>query len=101
MFQTGASNEAAGGAGEAEKKAQRASVAVDEGLRAGAKLAQARAARGLSLDELADRLRVRRDYLEALEAMNVKVLPGRAYALAYIRDYAKELGLDPTAIVLL
>jgi transcriptional regulator with XRE-family HTH domain len=99
MFQQGASAETAAESGESPRKPARAQPVVDESLRAGAKLAQARQQRGLSLDEIAERLHVRRDYLEALEAMNVKVLPGRAYALAYMRDYAKLLGLDPVAIV--
>ena len=71
---------------------------MDPRLRAGAKLAQARELKGLSLDEIAKEIRVRRDYLEALEAMNVKLLPGKAYAVAFLKSYAKALGLDPEAI---
>jgi transcriptional regulator with XRE-family HTH domain len=99
MFQPGASAETPSGPGETPRKLARVTPVVDASLRAGAKLAQARQQIGLTLDEIADKLHVRRDYLEALEAMNVKVLPGRAYALAYMRDYAKLLGLDPVAIV--
>lgn len=88
------------GAREAAKaKAAEALLGLDPSLRAGEKLAQARAHLGLSLEHVADRLRVRRDYLEALETMNIKVLPGRAYTLAYLRSYAKHLGLDDAAIV--
>lgn len=99
MFQPGASADTPSGPGENPRKLARATPVVDANLRAGAKLAQARQQLGLTLDEIADKLHVRRDYLEAIEAMNVKVLPGRAYALAYMRDYAKLLGLDPVAIV--
>jgi cytoskeleton protein RodZ len=53
----------------------------------------------LSIAEVADRIRVRREFLEALEDMNVKVLPGKAYALAFLRSYARALGLDEKAIV--
>jgi len=42
---------------------------------------------------------VRREFLEALEDMNVKLLPGKAYALAFLRSYARELGVDEKAIV--
>ena len=85
---------------EAEAHEERAPVAaVDPGWRAGQKLAQARLRRGWSLDEVAERIRVRREFLEALEDMNMKLLPGRAYALAFLRSYVRELGLDERAIV--
>lgn len=72
---------------------------LDPAWRAGRKLSEARAQLGLSLDEVADRIRVRREFLEALEEMNVKLLPGKAYALAFLRSYARELGIPEKAIV--
>jgi len=72
---------------------------LDPAWRAGRKLSEARRQRGWSLEEVAERIRVRREFLEALEAMNVKLLPGKAYALAFLRSYAKELGIDEQAIV--
>lgn len=72
---------------------------LDPNWRAGRKLSEARRQRGWSLDEVADRIRVRREFLEALEEMNVKLLPGKAYALAFLRSYARELGVDEKAIV--
>src|SRR5690606_22427061 len=72
---------------------------LDPNWRAGRKLAEARRQRGLSLDEVADRIRVRREFLEALEEMNVKLLPGKAYALAFLRSYARELGIPEKSIV--
>ncbi len=74
-------------------------LALDPTWRAGRKLAEARAQLGLSLDEVADRIRVRREFLEALEQMNVKLLPGKAYALAFLRSYARALGVDERSIV--
>ncbi|MGE0741353.1 MAG: helix-turn-helix domain-containing protein [Hyphomonadaceae bacterium] len=87
-----------------EARTQRARPAVpppelDPAWRAGRKLSEARRQRGLSLDEVADRIRVRREFLEALEDMNIKLLPGKAYALAFLRSYARELGMDERAIV--
>lgn len=73
--------------------------ALDPAWRAGRKLSEARRQLGLSLDEVADRIRVRREFLEALEDMNVKLLPGKAYALAFLRSYARELGINEKAIV--
>lgn len=72
---------------------------LDPAWRAGRKLSEARRQLGLTLDEVADRIRVRREFLEALEDMNVKLLPGKAYALAFLRSYARELGIDEKAIV--
>jgi cytoskeleton protein RodZ len=72
---------------------------LDPAWRAGRKLAEARRQRGWTLDEVAERIRVRREFLEALEDMNVKLLPGKAYALAFLRSYARELGVDEKAIV--
>lgn len=72
---------------------------LDPAWRAGRKLSEARRQRGWTLDEVADRIRIRREFLEALEDMNVKLLPGKAYALAFLRSYARELGIDEKAIV--
>lgn len=98
MFQPGNSSDTAIEAGTAARKLERVTPVVDETLRAGAKLAQARQMLGLTLDEIAERTKVRRDYLEALEAMNVKYLPGRAYTVAYVKSYAQIVGLDAQAL---
>jgi transcriptional regulator with XRE-family HTH domain len=72
---------------------------LDPAWRAGRKLAEARRQRGWTIEEVAERIRVRREFLEALEDMNVKLLPGKAYALAFLRSYARELGVEEKAIV--
>lgn len=68
-------------------------------LSAGEKLRDARARLGLTLDSAAARTRIRRDYLEALETMDPRGLPSRAYCVGYLRTYAQFLSLDETAIV--
>lgn len=72
---------------------------IDPSWRAGRKLEEARRQLGLSYEQIAARIKVRREFLEALEGMNAKLLPGKAYALAYLRSYAALLGLDAQAIV--
>lgn len=62
-------------------------------LKAGARLRAAREGLGLSLTEIERELRIKADYLQALESMNVNLIPGKAFARAYLRDYAKRLGL--------
>ncbi len=82
-----------------EGRAPVAAPALDPSWRAGRKLTEARQQLGLTIAEVADRIRVRREFLEALEEMNIKMLPGKAYALAFLRSYARALGLDEKAIV--
>ncbi|MGD9979918.1 MAG: helix-turn-helix domain-containing protein [Hyphomonadaceae bacterium] len=84
----------------AQRPAPKASPPVlDSAWRAGRKLLEARQQRGWTLEAVADRIRVRKEFLEALEDMNVKLLPGKAYALAFLRSYARELGIEEKAIV--
>lgn len=70
----------------------------DQDMRAGDRLRAARIARNLTLEDLGQSLRVRPDFLDALENMDMKLLPGRAYAMAYLRSYAGALGLDARAM---
>lgn len=48
---------------------------------------------GLSLDDLAASTRVRKTYLQALEEENLDGLPGKAYAIGFLRIYARQVGL--------
>lgn len=83
----------------AQRKSPSPPLVIDQAWRAGRKLAEARRQRGWTLEEVAERIRVRREFLEALEEMNVKLLPGKAYALAFLRSYARELGIEEKSIV--
>ena len=66
--------------------------------RAGADLRAARERIGWSLQDIATALRIRSQYLEALEAGRINDLPGNAYALGFLRTYAVALGLDPNEV---
>ena len=55
--------------------------------------------RGLTLIEVAEKTRVRRSYLEAIEEMRLDALPSRPFTIGYIRAYATALGLDPDRAV--
>ena len=59
-------------------------------MTAGERLREARAKMSLSLKQAADATRIRADYLEALEAMDSRGLPARAYAIGYLRTYASS-----------
>jgi len=58
-------------------------------------LRQRREELGLSLENLAGKTRIRRDYLSALEENRFEFLPAPAYLTGFLRSYAGELGLDP------
>ena len=58
-----------------------------------------REARGLSLEDVAQRLRIRRTYLEAIEQGRFDQLPAAAYIRAFLRAYASHLGLDVEKVV--
>lgn len=66
---------------------------------AGLRLAQARESAGYSLAEVAGYLRVRKNYLEAIENERYDALPGRTYAIGFVRAYAELLGLDAARLV--
>ncbi|MBN9086225.1 MAG: helix-turn-helix domain-containing protein [Reyranella sp.] len=58
-----------------------------------------RAARDLSIDDVAARLRIRGRYLEAIEQGRFDQLPGAAYIPAFLRAYANFLGLDADKVM--
>jgi cytoskeleton protein RodZ len=60
----------------------------------GAQLRQVRLARGEELDDVAKQLRIRSAYLFGIEQGDLSMLPGRTYALGFLRSYAGYLGFD-------
>ena len=61
----------------------------------GVALRQARLKRKLSLDDVAAVLHIRKEYLQAIEQGSYRQLPGRTYAIGFVRAYASHLDLDP------
>lgn len=66
---------------------------------AGIELRTARERLGWALPDVAAMLRIRLSYLEALESGRPSNLPGKVYALGFLRTYAASLGLDPDEIM--
>lgn len=60
----------------------------------GAELKAERLRWGLKLSEVSSRLRIRQAHLEAIEAGRFGDLPGRIYAIGFVRSYAEFLGAD-------
>ena len=65
----------------------------------GATLRAARLNRGIDPDHVAAALKMRRDHVEAIEDNDFTRLPGRTYAIGFVRSYARYLGLDADVMV--
>jgi cytoskeletal protein RodZ len=61
----------------------------------GARLKQARVARGVSLAQIASVTKISVRLLEAVERNDFSRLPGGIFTRAFVRAYAGEVGLDP------
>ena len=69
------------------------SVGIGDALR------DARQAQGRSLQDAAQSLRVRSDYVQALEDEQFSVFGADTYARGHLRNYASLLGLDPQPLL--
>jgi len=65
----------------------------------GEELRAARLRLGEDLRAVSSALRIRQEHLEAIEDGHFDRLPGRAYAIGFVRAYAEYLGLDAPSIV--
>ncbi len=65
----------------------------------GAMLREQRERSGESLEEASQRLRIRFPHLQAIEQGRFDDLPGRIYAIGFVRTYAEYLGLDAAATI--
>lgn len=65
----------------------------------GERLRNARLARGLSLEDVEAATRIRRRFLEALEAEAFDELPGPVYVRGFLRVYSTYLGLPPEELM--
>ena len=55
---------------------------------------QVRETKGLTVDEVASKTRIRSDFVKALEDGNFAKLPDQVFARGFVRSYARSLGLD-------
>lgn len=67
--------------------------------RVGDVLRSARLARDMDMQEVADKLCIRRAFLEAIENSRPQDLPGTTYALGFVRTYAEHLNLEAKPLV--
>lgn len=76
-----------------------ATTAASLPLSFGARLAAAREKEGLSVGEMAGRLRLHVNQVRALESEDFARLPEPAYVRGFVRSYARSLGLDPAPLI--
>lgn len=62
----------------------------------GTELKKARKVQKLSVEEIAERVKIRRIYLRAIEDGDSSKLKINTFTVGYIKIYAEFLGLDPT-----
>ncbi|AUG53558.1 helix-turn-helix domain-containing protein [Thalassospira marina] len=70
-----------------------------ESMTVGRLLRHTRTTHGQTLDGVAQLLRIRKVYLEAIENSDYDALPGGPYGLGFVKGYAEHLGLDGKEIV--
>ena len=71
----------------------------DESVPAGARLRDARMAAGLSIDAVAQQLKLAPRQVMALEDDDYAQLPGRTFVRGFMRNYARLVRLDPEAVL--
>lgn len=72
-------------------------VAPDGGV--AAQLRAERERQGLSLDEMGERTKIAKRHLLTIEEGRFADLPGRTYAIGFVRSYARSLGIDEASVV--
>jgi len=65
----------------------------------GTRLKKARKSLGLSIEDIQDKSKIKKNYIKAMENDNFDKLPGEVYTKVYIRGYAKIVGLDAQEIL--
>ena len=65
----------------------------------GENLRRERELRGIELREMAEATKISIRFLQALEQDRVDILPGGIFPRAFVRQYARYLGLDPDRLV--
>ena len=72
---------------------------AEYGSTVGEVLQRHRIERDLTLQDIAQQLRIQRSYLDALENGDFDKLPGLTYAIGYVRSYAQLLELDAATLI--
>ncbi len=82
-----------------ESDLQRAAAVAPISASAGALLRAAREAAGMSIDAVAQQLKLAPRQVKALEDGDFTLLPGRTFVRGFMRNYARLVHLDPEAVL--
>ncbi|MCP4394711.1 MAG: hypothetical protein GY804_10665 [Alphaproteobacteria bacterium] len=74
---------------------------IPERKKVGEILSSTREEAGISIDKVVDSIRIKKQYLVAIESCQYEKLPGIPYAIGFIRSYANYLGFNGEEAVLL
>lgn len=66
---------------------------------AGELLRETRLKKGLTIKEIAKRIKVKSEYLEALENNDFNTLPSATFTKGFLRNYAQDLKLKPETVI--
>jgi cytoskeleton protein RodZ len=72
---------------------------TDTGPSLGERLREARAARGMSVDDVVHALKFSARQIEAIEADRMDIVPGSVFLRGLVRSYARLLKLDPEPLL--
>ena len=61
-------------------------------------LKQARERRNLSIEQVCEHLKIRKYFIESIEAEKLNQLPGSVYTIGFIRSYSQFLKIDPEIV---
>jgi len=65
-----------------------------EDIELGKLLKKARQEKGLTINDIQERTKIRKKYLEAIEANDFDILPGKVYLKVFIKGYAREVDIN-------
>ena len=77
----------------------RTDVELINGAKSHLNLAGARLEKGVTLEEIVQSTRIAEHFLEAIETEDFGQLPGGVYNTSYLRQYARAIGFDETALL--
>ena len=62
-------------------------------------LRRAREDKGMTIEDIQNRTKIRRRYLEALEEGDLRIIPGGVYLRGFLQNYAEAVGLPPSQVL--
>ena len=65
----------------------------------GQHLKRERELRDISLNDLAEATKINIRYIEAIEADQFELLPGKAFVMGFLKNYAAYIGLDEEEVI--